>query len=413
MAGRLGWMRWVLLGMATGVAVPAAAAVQPVLSGVEGTPRGGATVTVQLTLLNDGAVAERADPPQRIEAVLAVGGRRMPVVLTRSGDAPPATIAAGGFVRIPYALRLPDALPTDTAITLLAPSLGASALALAAPYARMPTPTPSGALASAAPDAAPEAVIPARPAFDSPDPDTGNAYAARLSPYDPMYAVIGSGTNTDARIQLSFKYRLFSPPAGGTRGVLPGLEGIHFGYTQRLFWDLGAKSSPFRNVDYMPELFYLVPATPVRPNLWLGGQVGVRHESNGRDGLDSRSINMIYVQPVASFMLGDYKMSVGPRLWAYVGSLDDNPDIKRYRGNTGLFAEIGQDDGFRLTTNARLNPGTGKGSINADLSYPLAALGVERLGLYIFGQGFAGYGENLLDYNRKVTRLRVGFGFAR
>ncbi|TVV70543.1 phospholipase A [Sphingomonas solaris] len=396
---RLAW-----LGSLTAacLSMPAMAAVQPVLSGIDGAPRNGETVTVRLTLLNDGAIPERADPPRQIAATLSAGARTWPVAL--SLVAPPAAtpIPAGGFVQLGYALRLPADLSTDQPLTLSAPSLGATALAFAGPVA-----------ADAPVQVATAAPVAARPAFESADPDTGNAYATRLSVYDPIYAVTGFGTNTDARIQVSFKYRLFSPAKGSDGQGLPGLEGLHFAYTQRLFWDLGAKSTPFRNVDYMPELFYLVPANKVGGNLWLGGQAGIRHESNGRDGLESRSLNMLYVQPVASFDLGRYRLSVGPRVWAYFGSLEDNPDIRRYRGNTGLFAEIGEDDGLRLTTNTRFNPGSGKGSITADVSYPLEALGVERLGLYVFGSGFAGYGENLLDYRRRTTRLRVGVGLTR
>src|SRR3546814_13546125 len=82
-----------------------------------------------------------------------------------------------------------------------------------------------------------------------------------------------------------------------------------------------------------------------------------------------RSLNTLYVQPVASVALGSYRPSVGPRLWLYAGSLSDNPDIKRYRGNTGLFAEIGEDDGLRITTNTRFNFGSGKGAVAADISY--------------------------------------------
>src|SRR3546814_2889665 len=86
-----------------------------------------------------------------------------------------------------------------------------------------------------------------------------------------------------------------------------------------------------------------------------------------RSGAGSRSLNTIYVQPVASVDLGSYRLSLGPRLWLYAGRLSDNPDIKRYRGNTGLFAEIGEGDGLRITTNTRFNFGSGKGAIDADI----------------------------------------------
>src|SRR3546814_12171393 len=70
------------------------------------------------------------------------------------------------------------------------------------------------------------------------------------------------------RSQISFKYQLFGNP-GAVGGDNPLINGIHFAYTQRMFWDLGAESSPFRNIDYMPEVFYLLPAAPVREQIAL------------------------------------------------------------------------------------------------------------------------------------------------
>src|SRR3546814_627790 len=112
------------------------------------------------------------------------------------------------------------------------------------------------------------------------------------------------------RSQISFKYQLFGNPEA-VGGDNPLINGIHFAYTQRMFWDLGAESSPFRNIDYMPEVFYLLPAAPVREQIALGGQAGFRHESNGRDGLTSRSLNTLYIQPVATMPIGKYTLSLG------------------------------------------------------------------------------------------------------
>lgn len=161
------------------------------------------------------------------------------------------------------------------------------------------------------------------------------------------------------------------------------------------------------------RLFYLLPGRRVGDTVTLGAQAGIRHESNGRAGADSRSLNTVYIQPTATFPVGAYRLSVGPRVWAYVGDLSDNPDIRRFRGNTGLTAEIGRDDGLRLTTTTRFNAGSGKGSVNGEVSYPLDRLSGLGLNFYLFGQAFTGYGENLLDYDRQQTRLRVGFGIVR
>jgi outer membrane phospholipase A len=245
------------------------------------------------------------------------------------------------------------------------------------------------------------------------DRSAGNAFIGNLAPYEPIYAVYGPGTNTDARLQLSFEYRLF-----GSRDAahLPSSwrDGLHFAYTQRMFWDLGANSMPFRNIDYQPELIYVTPTRMLKNGMSLALQGGLRHESNGRDGDASRSINSFYVAPMAAFSLGEERrLLVAPRLTFYVGDKSDNPDIVRYRGHAGLFLQVGDDDGLRLSTNSRFNFGSGKGAINADLSYPLPRLLGGGPDLYLFAQGFAGYGENLLDYNRSITRLRIGFALVR
>jgi outer membrane phospholipase A len=104
---------------------------------------------------------------------------------------------------------------------------------------------------------------------------------------------------------------------------------------------------------------------------------------------------------------------VAPRAWFYAGDLSDNPDIRRYRGNTGLFVEIGEENGLRLSTSSRFNLGSGKGAISGDLSYPLRRLLGGGPDFYLFAQSFTGYGENLLDYNKRVNRLRLGVALVR
>src|SRR3546814_16451379 len=112
-----------------------------------------------------------------------------------------------------------------------------------------------------------------------------------------------------------------------------------------MFWYLGAYSSPFRNIDFQPELFYLTPSTTLSNGISLSAQGGIRHESNGRDGDASRSINSIYIAPMAAIPLGDgYNLSLAPRLSFYFGDRSDNPDISRYRGKPGQFMEVGVDE---------------------------------------------------------------------
>lgn len=247
----------------------------------------------------------------------------------------------------------------------------------------------------------------------SADRSSGNAFLNNLSAYEPVYITYGPGTDTEARIQFSFKYQLFGRPRS-TSNQQSLLDGLHFAYSQRMFWDLDAQSSPFRNIDFQPELFYLTPVETLPNNVSLSAQGGIRHESNGRSGADSRSLNTIYLAPMATALLGDgYRISVAPRLAVYVGDLSDNPDIQRYRGNLSLAMELGHDEGLLLSTHSRYNFSSGKGAFSADLSYPLQRIIGGAPNFYLFGQGFFGYGENLLDYERNEMRLRAGLAIVR
>jgi outer membrane phospholipase A len=381
------------------LASPAAAAVEALIGSVSA--QGGDTVVVDIRFLNTDSAPVDIEPPEQLNASLARGAEPVALVLQRIGTET-ATVPAGGFLQVRYRADIP------TRATAVAASTATLSLASGSAYA-FALPAGGADIATAGP-------VPSTPgevaeSFAGASPEPGNAFIGNLSTYEPIYAVYGPGTNSAAKVQLSLKYQLFGV-AGSADSERSWLDGLHFAYTQRLFWDVGKQSSPFRNVDYMPELAYILPRPLTVGDLVIGGQAGVMHQSNGRDGVDSRSLNMIYIQPVATMMLGGYRLSVGPRLWAFVGDRSDNPDIGRFRGNTGLFAEIGTDGGLRVTTNSRLNPGSGKGAIDVLASYPINRW-LPKLNLYLFGQGFVGYGENLLDYNRHQTRLRLGLGFVR
>lgn len=370
-------------------------------------------IPVELSLLNSGAAPVEYAIAPSVRASLTVDGVAREVTLTRAGGLN-ATVAVppSGFAKIRYGFNLPAGTGVMRTAILTVPGWTVDGVAFhLGREAPQRLAAASNATQVATPAASARYMPPTRPV--SADADRGNAFLANLSAYEPIYAVFGSGTDTDGRLQLSFKFQLFgrSLAEGGDQ---KWIDGIHFGYTQRMYWDLGGQSSPFRNIDFMPELFYLVPARQLTDRLAIGGQAGFRHESNGRDGLASRSLNTVYIQPVATLQVGgNWTLTLGPRVWLYAGSLSDNPDINRYRGHTGLTAEIGQANGLRIRTTSRINFGTGKGAIDADVSYPLNRIIAHNLNLYLFGQAFAGYGENLLDYDRRVTRLRFGIGIVR
>jgi len=400
----------VLAATLPGVAF-AQTAIETLIGHVEASADGGAQLDIRL--LNTGTDTVETAVPEAVEARLArpgALGTGRTVTLRRSPEtAAMLSIAPGNFASARY--RLAPENFQDGAL-LSVPAWGGQAVTLAV----APNAPASGASTAVLPSPAPDAttqVAAALPATAPPsDRTVGNAFLENLSAYDPIYAVYGPGTNSEARIQLSFKYQLFGSQ---TRKGRPALgDGFYFAYTQRMFWDLGANSSPFRNIDFQPEVFYVTPPKGLSARTTVSAQVGMRHESNGRDGDLSRSLNTVYVAPMAAFSLGGgTRLTVAPRAWFYAGDLSDNPDIRRYRGNTGLLMEIGQEDGLRLSTSSRFNFGSGKGSIAADLSYPLRRILGGGPDFYLFGQTFTGYGENLLDYNKRATRLRIGVALVR
>ena len=232
-----------------------------------------------------------------------------------------------------------------------------------------------------------------------------------LSANEPMYFVAGGSGGVTARFQLSFKYRLFDPASHPVQWF-PLLSRLHFGYTQTSTWDLGANSAPFRDISFRPSLFWqgAIPGEGLMPDLLRGGY---EHESNGKDGVNSRSINTLFAQPVWRTGFSDGRALIfAPKVYGYLDKVG-NPDIQRYRGYADWNLRYGHEDGWLLA--AQLRRGTaGHGSAQLNLSYPLRQPIFARTGGFLHFQLFNGYGETMLDYNlNRGTQLRVGFSIVR
>lgn len=235
-----------------------------------------------------------------------------------------------------------------------------------------------------------------------------------LSPYEPMYFLVGTRGEDNARFQLSFKYRLFDERSVPAQ-FLPGLSKLHFGFTQTSLWDIGGESSPFRDTSYRPSLFYH------DPQLYASGggrhvvglDAGFEHESNGRDGERSRSINIAFVRPSWRWFVDDeHYFMLAPKVYAYL-ERSDNPDIGRYRGHVDLNLRYGKRDGWLFSGMYRRGT-AGYESFQLDASYPIRQPFFANAGGYIHFQYFNGYGETLLDYNiRRSSQFRVGFSIVR
>lgn len=234
-----------------------------------------------------------------------------------------------------------------------------------------------------------------------------------LSSHEPMYFVVGSRGNTTARFQLSFKYRLFDPD--GWAAEFPWVDlltGLHFGYTQNSIWDLTANSKPFRDTTYKPSFFYQWgPYRAIGSPHSFSLQAGYEHQSNGKEGATSRSIDTLFAKPGWRWDIDENThFSTALKVFGYLDR-EDNPDIADYRGYSLLNLRYGNDDGWLLSTDIYPHR---KGSAQFDLSYRLKRVLFSDAGGFLHFQYFNGYGESLLDYNlRRRPQFRVGVSIVR
>jgi len=195
------------------------------------------------------------------------------------------------------------------------------------------------------------------------------------------------------------------------------MKGLHLAYTQTSLWDWNAASRPFYDSSYKPEVLYswdrLVGGGPTN---WfrLDLQGGVQHESNGKSGDDSRSLNIVYFRPTLVFGRDDtLQLKLIPRVWAYVGDLEDNPDLPDYRGHADLRAVLGWPRGFQVSALGRLGDDGDHGSLQFDATYPMMRMLGGSFSWYLHAQYFTGYGESLLGYRERSSMFRVGISLYR
>jgi phospholipase A1/A2 len=218
-------------------------------------------------------------------------------------------------------------------------------------------------------------------------------------PYEPLFDAFADQydfENLEAKFQLSFKGRLLSSE--------DRRWGLWFAYTQQSQWQVYSDdiSRPFRETNYMPELF-----GSFRPDLEVGGlrfnllNFGYTHQSNGRADPISRSWDRLFVEGG----LDSENFALIVRAWTRIepsAEEDDNPDITDYLGH-GQVTALYRWRENTFTLMGRGNPSTGKGA--AQFSWTSRPI----LGpLRVHFQLFSGYGESLIDYDWNQTTVGLG-----
>lgn len=227
-----------------------------------------------------------------------------------------------------------------------------------------------------------------------------------ISPYDPIYFAAGRTGGSNARFQVSFKYRLFSP---GDPAKPHFMDDWYLGYTQTSLWDLHSDSIPFVDTTYNPSFFW------TRDALWetadkrwsLGLNAGLEHKSNGKGGDDSRSLNDLYIQPEFNHRFDSGStLSFQPRFKAYVWT-DRDMHYPDSLGHVDWKLRWAQDDGLILSGLYRQGTG-GRNATQLEAAWPLKRTFLNMNG-HLYVQYFRGYGETLLGYDRKYDpQLRIG-----
>jgi outer membrane phospholipase A len=243
------------------------------------------------------------------------------------------------------------------------------------------------------------------------DDDPNRQMNGRLSFFEPMFFAAGDGSDANAQIQLSFKLRLYEPADSTSREFL---HNLYFGYTQPAFWDLSSYSKPFIDTNYIPSFFYYIPNTDWRVSgNAVGIATGYEHESNGKDGTESRSIDVLFARPYFSFGdARDFHWTVSPKVYAYIEK-NENSDIAKYRGYGDFHVSYGKDDDWQAAWILRKGTGTEKYSAELQGTYPLNRWFPGVSG-YLMLQAFTGYGEYLLEYNeRESLSVRIGYAISR
>ena len=217
--------------------------------------------------------------------------------------------------------------------------------------------------------------------------------------------------NIEAELQVSLKLLV-------GRNLFGLHEYYYMSYSHKSFWQIYINSSPFRETNYNPEAFMVIPVADNYSLFRLRSvKFALAHKSNGQPNTEnveingvkiknlSKSVNYIYttLRFQHSTLITDFT------LWVPLGkgsNLSDNPDLLDYTGNAQIkFTYFYKKNMFTLM--GRGNLLTKKGATEATYSYPLH----NNTNLYI--KVFSGYGESLIDYNRALTKASVGFSFSR
>lgn len=236
---------------------------------------------------------------------------------------------------------------------------------------------------------------------------TAKEYESPMSMYHDNYFITGN-QDAQTKFQVSAKYSI----------LYPSKIGLYAAYTQTSWWKLYDKSSPFYETNYQPETFLLFESGNNFANDVKLGPIDyiqlspIYHKSNGRDGEESRGMNLYYAQTQLSF--GEvYNVGVAVKIFDYYNVSRKNADIDSYIGHyeADVFLKIKSRDVYLLDKEElhfKFGSGKDKGWFCAEVQARIITSYIQPK---IFIQVYHGYAEWLINYSEKGTCVRAGLTF--
>lgn len=236
-----------------------------------------------------------------------------------------------------------------------------------------------------------------------------------FTPYKQNYILFGSmqnknggepfsGKTMDIRFEFGMKFRVFQNNEDFDR-----LSPLNFGYSQQSWWDIAESSAPFKEHNYNPEIFWDFQDSKAENGLVpyqlheIVDQFGYEHQSNGRDGIASRSWDRFYAQKTFDFP--DQHLRLRLKAWNVVGYDETNEDITDYLGNGEVqLTYLAPSTRWELRSTVIKGHETSKYSYRLDYISNMTAWLNSRFMLSYYN----GYGESLISYNEKTRSLRAG-----
>ncbi|MDD2475601.1 MAG: phospholipase A [Dysgonamonadaceae bacterium] len=203
--------------------------------------------------------------------------------------------------------------------------------------------------------------------------------------------------NADVKYQISFRQRL-------SNSYLPFNTFVFISYTQKSFWNIYKKSSPFRDTNFNPGIGfgrYLIS----EDNNYMGSIfLQLEHESNGKDSLNSRSWDFASIS--GKYYFND-RLFFRAKAWLPLFLLmeDTNTDLLTYKGYGNISVDY-RTKNERWWFTANITPRRNVITMNTTLS---AAFQVsKKFNQYLFFEFYNGRGDSLLEYKEYDLKLRIG-----